>query len=120
MFILATDNFHCEPIDIKEEDFVTLKRVGAGSIYYVYKIYYFKEEKLYANKRLKDQSYKYLMDREYNNYINTHHPLIPKLIGKVHYLFQEYSFVIEYINGQTLDKFINNNKLDGNSIDGNH
>lgn len=106
------DDFHYKPIEIKEEDFVSLKTIGTGSICDVYLIYYIKEQKLYVNKKIKNQSDKYLMDREYNNYLKVNHPLIPKLIGTVHYLFQEYSIVIEYIYGQTLDNYIIKNKLD--------
>ena len=67
----------------KESEFVTLRVVGASNIFTCFLIYYINDEQLLVIKKSNenDSQCKYLMEREYMNYVKYRHPFMPKFYG---------------------------------------
>ena len=52
---------------------------------------------------LKTNEEKKLYEREHDNYLNIHHPFLPRYFGTT--VYQSYRcLIIEYLEGKTLDK----------------
>ncbi|KAK8838101.1 hypothetical protein M9Y10_036053 [Tritrichomonas musculus] len=100
--------FHKNPeaFQLRKDEYIELKQLGNGSSSWVYLIYHIKHEKIYALKFFcsSDTSdNEKLYKRELYNYNNLNHPFIPRFFGTL----QEGTdkcLVIEYIEGETLDK----------------
>ena len=93
-----------EPIkekDINEDDCITLRNIGIGSVFRVDLIYHINKGKLYAKKvqHIPSSEMLKLFFREINNYMNMKHPFLPMF-----YCSNEvkHYYIIEFINGKTL------------------
>lgn len=84
-----------------------LRNVGIGSLFKCDLIYHVKRGELYVLKTAygSDIEIPTLQEREYENYKNIRHPLLPKFYGRVK---DTSDLVIEFINGQSL---LNINKM---------
>ena len=95
------DNY--TPETISENEYVELRIVGIGSLFFCNLIYHIKKGELYVIKKPKSKNpdNAKLIERETENYSKIMHPFFPKFIGRIK--DKDY-IVIEFINGQTLEK----------------
>ena len=89
--------------EIDKDEYIELRRLGMGSSFMTFLVYYIKHEELFVVKKplnLNDEIPK-LSERELNNYLHINHPFLPKFIGTI----KGTKFImIEFINGQNLLK----------------
>lgn len=100
-FILDIED-KTKPEDIKEDEYINIKKVGNGSMFECILIYNMKKDDLQLIKRPLFVHFEHckLISREQLNYQKMRHPFIPKYFGKVK---NTNHIVIEYINGQTMN-----------------
>ena len=87
---------------IHKEDYVVLRLLGFGSVFRTSLIYHLERCELMALKEpnIDDKEIPRLIERERVNYSKIRHPLLPKS-----YETEDINgIIIEFINGQTLDK----------------
>lgn len=90
-------------ISRKDECYAILRILGNGSDGYVYLIYFFPEDKIFALKSPCIEEVA-LTKRERDNFLNLNYPFMPKYYGHIQ-VNREYHLMLEYINGKTLDKY---------------
>lgn len=97
-----------EKLNITQENYISIKKLGSGSGGIVEKVFLIQQEKIYAIKcTLNDQSY--LIEREITNYLSINHPYIVKYFGFFEINHKKY-LLLEYIPGKTLNNFIKEEK----------
>ena len=101
-------NFECysnlNEIKLSNENFFIAKHLTNGSSSLIDLIYNFEKKDIMILKSFSEDSKSKLFNREHNNYLNISHPFIPKYYGCATCNEKKNSLVIEYINGQSLEK----------------
>ena len=108
------NNFEIEEFD--KDEFINLNLIGSGSSSKVYLSYHIKKRKLFVIKVFKennDDDYSKLIEREIENYQKIDFPLLPKFYGKIK---NTNSFVIQFIDGETLLDIEENKLNDDDAI----
>lgn len=90
-------------ISKKDECYAILRILGNGSDGYVYLIYFFRKDEIFALKSPCIEEVA-LTKRERDNYLKLNYPFMPKYYGHIQ-VNREYHLMHEYINGKTLDKY---------------
>ena len=87
----------------EDDDYINLRSVGFGTINIAHLIYHIEKEEFFIIKEVNssDQHIEILKGRELENYKILCHPLFPKFYGVT---AKNRSFVIEFINGPTLER----------------
>ncbi|KAK8892540.1 kinase that interacts with cdc31p [Tritrichomonas musculus] len=107
-----------EFVEYKEENanyanksYIELRNIGNGAGGTVYLIYLIHKEEVYALKIPNVESL-HLIERERNNYLNLRYPFVVPYIGYIKFYNRPKYLLLEYVEGETLDKYKLNNLND--------
>lgn len=87
------------------KEIIELRNIGSGASAFVCLIYHIPTQKIFALKIFSNSRIdKKTFEREKENYLNVHHPLLPTFLGTT--VYQQYEgTIIEYIEGNSLKKY---------------
>ena len=91
---------------MNSDDYISLRIVGIGSNFIAELIYHIETGDLFVIKKPNsiDNQFPKLIDRQLNNYTHLEHPFFARFIGLTN---ENKNFVVEYIDGQSLNKIEN-------------